>query len=283
MITKKESSQIKEKFIQYAPLMGTILVIAGLLLFLDLRIRTNWLSISIPFFVSTCLLVTGFISRKKIWLITGFILLGVSGGLFILLQKLFLLSTIQRIGIAASAGAITWISLFITLLLFEKKGNWWVLIIASILLGLAVVFLVGKLGFLFFIFDLSLSIGTVFLLWGLTTKNIGLVIPGLLVMTMGVGSFIAWNNSENPQGLKETGIMLVWFSLGWILITVVSRILLRKFIWWPLIPGGVLLMVGSGLYIGGNPTNAIGFLGNTGSIGLILFGIYLILLKYGMK
>ena len=50
--------------------------------------------------------------------------------------------------------------------------------------------------------------------------------------------------------------MLVWFSLGWILITVFLRLLMKKFIWWPLIPGGILAMVGSGLYIGGNPENA---------------------------
>ncbi|EKD88170.1 MAG: hypothetical protein ACD_35C00025G0002, partial [uncultured bacterium] len=33
----------------------------------------------------------------------------------------------------------------------------------------------------------------------------------------------------------------------------------------------------------GNPANALGFFQNTGSIGLIMFGVYLILLKYGMK
>jgi len=42
-------------------------------------------------------------------------------------------------------------------------------------------------------------------------------------------------------------------------------------------------MVGSGLYIGGNPGNAAGFIQNTGSIGLVLLGIYLILLKFGLK
>jgi len=50
-----------------------------------------------------------------------------------------------------------------------------------------------------------------------------------------------------------------------------------------LIPGGILAMVGSGLYIGGNPENAAAFLQNTGSIGLVLLGIYLILLKFGLK
>jgi hypothetical protein len=67
------------------------------------------------------------------------------------------------------------------------------------------------------------------------------------------------------------------------LITVISRVLYKKFTWWPLIPGGVLAMVGWGLYIGGNPSNALGFVGNTGSIGLIIFGIYLLLLRFGMQ
>ena len=77
--------------------------------------------------------------------------------------------------------------------------------------------------------------------------------------------------------------MLVWFALGWVLVTILSRVIEKRFLWWPLIPGGVLLTVGSGLYIGGDPESTLGFLGNTGSIGLILFGIYLILLKFGIK
>jgi hypothetical protein len=130
---------------------------------------------------------------------------------------------------------------------------------------------------------LSIPIGLTFVTWGLYRKNIGLVIPGLLISTIAIGVYMGWSGPEQPEGLRGTGTMLVWFSLGWILITVFSRIIKKKFRWWPLIPGGVLLMVGSGLYIGGNPGNTLGFLGNTGSIGLILFGIYLILLKFGMN
>jgi len=44
--------------------------------------------------------------------------------------------------------------------------------------------------------------------------------------------------------------MLVGFALGWLLITILSRTITSKFIWWPLIPGGVLAMVGWGIYCG---------------------------------
>jgi hypothetical protein len=125
--------------------------------------------------------------------------------------------------------------------------------------------------------------GSVFLLWGWVEKLFGLLIPGCLLITTGPGISIAWSHVTSPQGLVETGVMLVWFALGWLLITVFSRILYKKFTWWPLIPGGVLAMVGWGLYIGGNPANALGFVGNTGSIGLIIFGVYLLLLRFGMQ
>jgi len=88
---------------------------------------------------------------------------------------------------------------------------------------------------------------------------------------------------NEPSALSRTGIMLVAFALGWGLITVFSRVIKSAFVWWPLIPGGILAMVGWGLYIGGNPENALSFIGNTGSIGLIIFGVYLLLLRRGIQ
>jgi hypothetical protein len=41
-------------------------------------------------------------------------------------------------------------------------------------------------------------------------------------------------------------------------------------------------MVGWGLYIGGDPENATAFIANTGSVGLIIFGLYLLLLRKGI-
>jgi len=75
----------------------------------------------------------------------------------------------------------------------------------------------------------------------------------------------------------------VCFALGWGLIILFSRVTTQKFIWWPLIPGGLLAVVGWGLYIGGDPHNAVSFIGNTGSIGVIIFGLYLLLLRKGIQ
>jgi hypothetical protein len=67
-----------------------------------------------------------------------------------------------------------------------------------------------------------------------------------------------------------------------LLITIAARRVTHKAVWWPLIPGGILAVVGTGLYIGGDPTHAMGFIGNTGSIALMIFGLYLLLMRKGI-
>jgi hypothetical protein len=42
-------------------------------------------------------------------------------------------------------------------------------------------------------------------------------------------------------------------------------------------------MVGMGLYMGGNPTIASAVLSNSGAMGIILFGLYLTLMRWRVK
>lgn len=276
----KESS---EKLMKYTPLAGAILIISGLLLLLDQRFMTKWISVSIPVAISVVLLGFGILKKSKWIIVIGLALLGMSGALFLIFGRVFHTTNQNLLGLSFLFNCVTWILIFTTIYLFTKSLPWWFLFIALICGALAYLFMTGNLGLLDFIFYLSIAIGAVFLLWGSISGNIGLIIPGALIVSSGAGVFYGWSNPEMPGGLQKTGIMLVWFSLGWGLIIVFSRFMHKKFVWWPLIPGGILLTVGSGLYIGGNPENALGFISNTGSIGLILVGAYLIFMKFGMK
>ncbi|MCX6054453.1 MAG: hypothetical protein NTZ74_05980 [Chloroflexi bacterium] len=273
----------KENLIHYAPILGVFLVISGLLLLLDQRINTKWLSLSTPILFGFLLTLSGFITKKSLWLIIGFILIGVSGSVFIIFQQLIFLENGSRVLWALGIFSVSLIALFFSLVFIKKIYIWWFLFGGLILLLTGYIISLPNQSLFDYVFVTSLIIGISFLIWGWSKKKLGLIIPGLLVSTIGLGVFYAWNDIKNTNGLKETGTMLVWFSLGWALITVASRIFSKKFVWWPLIPGGVLAMVGSGLYIGGNPNNVLGFFQNTGSVALILFGIYLILLKFGMN
>jgi hypothetical protein len=273
----------REKLTQYAPVIGGILVISGLLLLLDQRLQTRWLSMSIPAFISLALILSGIIRKHVWWIVSGLILAGLGTALVLFLAPTLTLDISSRLGYALLAQGAAWGLIFLLLALTTKKIAWYALLIAAVGAALSFNFIARRNTLFDFVYFLTLAIGFVFLIWGVCTKKVSLIIPGAILATTGAGVYYGWSNPEAPGGLQKTGIMLAWFAFGWLLITVITRVSHKRFTWWPLIPGGILLMVGAGLYIGGNPQNALGFLGNTGSIGMILIGVYLIFLKFGMK
>ncbi|HNR01146.1 MAG TPA: hypothetical protein PKK59_01275 [Anaerolineaceae bacterium] len=273
----------REKLVQYAPVAGGILVISGLLLLLDQRLQTRWLSLSIPAFISLALIFFGIYRKQVWWSVVGLILAGLGTALVLFLAPILDLAITIKLGYSLLAQGVAWALIVVFLALSLKKLSWWALLVSAISFALAYVFTSNRKTLLDFVFFLTLAVGIVVLVWGIARKKISLIIPGAIIATTGAGVYFGWSNPESPGGLQKTGVMLVWFAFGWLLITVISRIIDKRFTWWPLIPGGILLMVGSGLYIGGNPQNALGFLGNTGSIGMILIGVYLLFLKFGMK
>jgi hypothetical protein len=125
--------------------------------------------------------------------------------------------------------------------------------------------------------------GLFYIIYGLIRKLFGLIIAGSLLASIGPGISLSWGGANTINGLSNTGAMLVWFALGWFFIVIFYKLRYGGFIWWPLIPGCVLAITGWGLYIGGSPDRAVGVIGNSGSIGLILIGIYLLLIKNGMN
>lgn len=267
----------------YAPAIGVALVIGGILLFVDQKIKTGWIPLSLPLVAGLVILAYGHFIKNSRWLFAGYIMTAVTGTLFLFFQPFIKTETSSILAYGFSFFSLMWLGLFLSIGLLKKTYHWWIFIIITISLALSIVFYLRDLRLLVFIFAISLAISFAFLLWGIVKQKVSLLIPGLLVGTIGSGVFSGWSTVGDINGLRDTGIMLVWFSLGWILISVSSRIFQKRFTWWPLIPGGVFAMVGSGLYIGGNPSNAANFLQNTGSIALIILGIYLILLKFGLK
>jgi len=152
----------------------------------------------------------------------------------------------------------------------------------GIILSIGLTFLFTKVRLADFVLWVGTGTGLVLLIWGIYWRLFGLIIPGSLLVASGPGIYMAWGRASEMNSLARTGVMLVIFSIGWFLIILFSRVTTSNFIWWPLIPGGILAVVGWGLYIGGDPGNAATFIANTGSIGLIIFGIYLLLLRKGI-
>lgn len=184
-----------------------------------------------------------------------------------------------QIGTLSLFTGIGWLVVVLTTSAINLTPIWWGLIPAGILGSLGACLLFSPVRWVDLVLYLAAGTGLPMLFWGLTSRLFGLVIPGCLLPTIGAGIYTAWKTPAIGNSLVQTGVMLVWFALGWVLITMGGRITMHRYIWWPLIPGGILAMVGMGLYIGGDPKHALGFIGNTGSIALVIFGLYLLLMR----
>ncbi len=167
----------------------------------------------------------------------------------------------------------------------RMKGHvwWWPVLPAFVLLGASAWFFRGNLEILDLVFFFGTTVGAGLLFWGIGQKLLGLIIGGCLTVTIAPGIYFSWKWIVLSSILSQIGIMLVWFALGWGLITITSRVINDKFNWWALIPGGVLAMVGLGLYLGGDPMIAEAVLSNSGVMGVVLLAIYLALMRTRFK
>jgi hypothetical protein len=262
---------------------GIAFVLIGLAIFLDPYLHTAWLTLIILAMTGMVFLVQGIKLKKFGMLLTGGIALcvGVSG--YVAFNILSGSPLVQRVGVGVLAFGLGWGLITLFTRLFTTNTSWWALIPASIFASTGACLMFSSLRVVDFVLYISLCLGFAFLVWSAEQKSFGLAIPGSLLIGIGLGVFLGWRNLENINGLAQTGMMLVWFGISWGLIIIFGKVILERFIWWPLIPGGVLAMVGWGLYIGGNPGSALSFIGNTGSLGLIIVGAYLLLLRRSIR
>lgn len=276
-------------------IFGVILIVVGGVLFLDRYLKTGWLSLVILPAVGLFLYLWGIRLRHVGIIIAGGLITGFGVGTIsawgpsiqLGSDAGFWVAQIQRplvvqIGMLALFGGIGWFVVVLTTTAISQNPIWWGLIPAGILGGLGACLLFTPVRWVDLVLYLAAGTGVPLLFWGLTSRLLGLIIPGCLLPTIGAGIYTAWKTPAIGNSLVQTGIMLIWFALGWILITMGGRITRHQYLWWPLIPGGILAMVGMGLYIGGDPKHALGFIGNTGSIALVIFGLYLLLMRKGI-
>jgi len=263
--------------------IGALLVLSGGLLFLDRYLKTGWLSLAVLPGVALFVYLWGIRLRHANLILAGGLLGGIGAGAAAAFGPgVQPLSQPTQFGFLAIYCGIGWGIVVVTQAAMTLKTAWWGMIPGGILFGLGYCLLFTPLRLVDFVLCLALGTGVPLLAWGLISRLLGLVIPGCLLITIGLGIYMAWQTPNGDNPLVQTGIMLVWFALGWVLITLSGRIIFHRFIWWPLIPGGILAVAGWGLYIGGDPGSALGFISNTGSIGLMIFGLYLLLMRKGI-
>ncbi len=261
---------------------GLILVLAGLFLGLDQIIKTGWLTFLIFPLSGLVIILFGYSLAAFGWIITGSQLLGLGIVAFLTLNPAMQQPLFPRLGYGLISFGACWLLITLLSLLIHRKTAWWALIPAGVLIGAGLAIINNPTNIVTYVFYVCCGLGIGFLAWGLGARLFGLIIPGSLLLGIGPGIYFAWRDLIDFNALAQTGVMLVGFGFGWGLITILARRTSGKFVWWPLIPGGILAVTGWGLYIGGDPGNALGFIGNTGSIAMLVFGLYLLLMRKSM-
>ncbi len=127
------------------------------------------------------------------------------------------------------------------------------------------------------------ALGLVFLVWGAATRNVGLLIPGGILGGIGLGAVLIEGPFAHLGDEAKGGAFLLCFALGWGLITLLSALFTAKVHWWPLIPGGIMAVVGGALLASGVAPQWLTILGSIWPIALILVGLWLVIRWRGVR
>lgn len=92
------------------------------------------------------------------------------------------------------------------------------------------------------------ALGLFFIIWGATTHNAGLLIPGGILTGLSMGVFLVEDVNALPE-YAQGGAFVISLAVGFGLITVLTRIFTECAYWWALIVAGILALVGSGIII----------------------------------
>ena len=135
---------------------------------------------------------------------------------------------------------------------------------------------------------LVLAIGVTFLIAGIVGRSRGLLIPGGIVSGVGAGIVAIEKLGASLVEPGEGGLFLLVFSLGWLLISVMSLFIpeedgSRDFMWWPLIPGGIMAAIGGLLFAGSTGLTVLTWIGQGWPVILIGIGLYLLLRRKELK
>jgi hypothetical protein len=120
-------------------------------------------------------------------------------------------------------------------------------------------------------------LGLIFLIWGVAARTIGLIIPGGILSGIGLGLYFMFERTIDTSDEQTAGVLLVCFAGGWVVISLLSLLTREGFQWWPLIPGGIIAVIGLALLGGGVAMQLVKIAGYAWPLILVGVGIYLLL------
>ena len=84
--------------------------------------------------------------------------------------------------------------------------------------------------------ELFIVLGGIFIVGYFARKSYGLLVAGCVILGLGIGSI------GERIGLGFYNIDTLWLGIGFLAIYIIDRIYRGSTHWWPIIPGGVLVL-----------------------------------------
>jgi hypothetical protein len=104
------------------------------------------------------------------------------------------------------------------------------------------------------------------------TRQYGYLIPGGIMTGLGAG-IIASESLTQLSADGTGGIIVLGLGLGFLSIWVIGAIVhVAQHHWWPLIPGGILAVIGGALLVGGQAINLLDYWG----VVLVAIGLFVL-------
>lgn len=149
------------------------------------------------------------------------------------------------------------------------------IVAGAILVAIGLLTLVAQIPGIEIDFYFLPALAAIFFVAGFASRSVGLLIPGGIVMGVGVGAML----TELPlYGAAEGGAFMLGLAGGFALITV-SALFLRKVMYWPLFPAAFIALFGLALLGGEAGLSALKLVRYIWPVALILLGGALILRK----
>jgi hypothetical protein len=125
-------------------------------------------------------------------------------------------------------------------------------------------------------------LGVLFLAWGLLSREVGLLVPGGILVGIGAGVLFMQAYQSAVGDMAAAGTFLLIFAAGWVMITL-AALIIHKTVWWPLVVAAVLAVVGAGLIIGGPALTVLEALGKLWPLVLVGLGAWMLIRRSGWR
>jgi hypothetical protein len=119
------------------------------------------------------------------------------------------------------------------------------------------------------------TLGLIFLAWGFYTRRFGFIVPGCILTGLGIPMLLMQTNLD-LSGEKSGALFVLGLGLGFGAMSLFAPFFKEKNVWWPLIPGAILVVVGVLLFVGGDALRWLTWLGMVWPLILIGIGAYIL-------